>query len=198
MPVVWSDRHRLHDPRAEIFVGVRTPGTELPERAERIRAVLVERGADVVEARGSARRRPDERSLARADRAPRRRVGRLGCRRPHRRSRAGPGGAVPVPTSRAVLRPRAAHRHRRHGARRPVRLRHHDARGPEHVGGRARRARGGGHRGGSRERRGARRVRVHAPARAPRHPQRLRRLVLPEQSRRPRARLRGRGTHQSP
>ena len=51
MPVVWSDRHRLHDPRAEIFVGVRTPGTELPERAERIRAVLVERGADVVEAR---------------------------------------------------------------------------------------------------------------------------------------------------
>jgi acetoin utilization deacetylase AcuC-like enzyme len=51
MPVVWSDRHRLHDPRAEIFVGVRTPGTELPERAERIRAVLVERGADVVEAK---------------------------------------------------------------------------------------------------------------------------------------------------
>ena len=50
MPVVWSDRHRLHDPRAEIFVGVRTPGTELPERAERIRAALVERGADVVEA----------------------------------------------------------------------------------------------------------------------------------------------------
>ena len=40
MPVVWSDRHRLHDPRGEIFVGVRTPGTELPERAERIRAVL--------------------------------------------------------------------------------------------------------------------------------------------------------------
>ena len=50
MPVVWSDRHRLHDPRAEIFVGVRTPGTELPERAERIRAALVKRGADVVEA----------------------------------------------------------------------------------------------------------------------------------------------------
>ena len=53
MPVVWSDRHRLHDPRAEIFVGVRTPGTELPERAERIRAALVERGADVVEAKRS-------------------------------------------------------------------------------------------------------------------------------------------------
>ncbi|MEA2367047.1 MAG: hypothetical protein QOI32_2559 [Thermoleophilaceae bacterium] len=40
MPVVWSDRHRLHEPGAEIFVGVRTPGTELPERAERIRAAL--------------------------------------------------------------------------------------------------------------------------------------------------------------
>ena len=50
MPVVWSDRHRLHDPGGEIWVGVRTPGTELPERAERIRAALVERGADVVDA----------------------------------------------------------------------------------------------------------------------------------------------------
>jgi acetoin utilization deacetylase AcuC-like enzyme len=50
MPVVWSDRHRLHDPGVEIFVGVSTPGTELPERAERIRAALVERGAAVVDA----------------------------------------------------------------------------------------------------------------------------------------------------
>ena len=38
MPVVWSDRHRLHDPGGEVWVGVHTPGTELPERAERIRA----------------------------------------------------------------------------------------------------------------------------------------------------------------
>ena len=30
MPVVWSDRHRLHEPGGEIYVGVRTPGTELP------------------------------------------------------------------------------------------------------------------------------------------------------------------------
>ena len=56
MPVVWSDRHRLHDPGGEVWVGVRTPGTELPERAERIRAALEERGARVVD----AERQPDE------------------------------------------------------------------------------------------------------------------------------------------
>ena len=49
MPVVWSDRHRLHDPGGEVWVGVRTPGTELPERADRIRAALEERGARMVE-----------------------------------------------------------------------------------------------------------------------------------------------------
>jgi acetoin utilization deacetylase AcuC-like enzyme len=51
LPVVWSDRHRLHDPGGEIWVGVRTPGTELPERAERIRVALESHGAPVVEAR---------------------------------------------------------------------------------------------------------------------------------------------------
>jgi acetoin utilization deacetylase AcuC-like enzyme len=40
IPVVWSDRHRLHEPGGEIWVGVRTPGTEVPERAERLRAAL--------------------------------------------------------------------------------------------------------------------------------------------------------------
>ena len=50
MPVVWSDRHRMHDPGGEVWVGVRTPGTELPERADRIRAALEERGARIVEA----------------------------------------------------------------------------------------------------------------------------------------------------
>jgi acetoin utilization deacetylase AcuC-like enzyme len=33
MPVVWDERCRLHEPSAEIFVGVRTPGTEVPARA---------------------------------------------------------------------------------------------------------------------------------------------------------------------
>ena len=48
MPVVWSDSHRLHDPGGEVWVGVRIPGTELPERVERIRAALEERGARLV------------------------------------------------------------------------------------------------------------------------------------------------------
>jgi acetoin utilization deacetylase AcuC-like enzyme len=48
MPVVWSDRHRLHDPGGEVWLGVRTPGTEVPARAERIREAL---GAPVVAAR---------------------------------------------------------------------------------------------------------------------------------------------------
>jgi acetoin utilization deacetylase AcuC-like enzyme len=50
MPVVWSDRHRLHEPGGEIWVGVRTPGTELPARAERIREALAGDGARIVEA----------------------------------------------------------------------------------------------------------------------------------------------------
>ena len=50
MPVVWSDLHRLHQPGGEVWVGVRTPGTELPERAERIRAALAGDGARFVDA----------------------------------------------------------------------------------------------------------------------------------------------------
>ena len=50
MPVVWSDRHRLHEPGGEVWVGVRTPGTELPARAERIREALAGPGARFVEA----------------------------------------------------------------------------------------------------------------------------------------------------
>ena len=50
MPVVWSDRHRLHEPDGEIYAGVRTPGTEVPERAERIRRALEEAGAALVPA----------------------------------------------------------------------------------------------------------------------------------------------------
>jgi acetoin utilization deacetylase AcuC-like enzyme len=56
LPVVWSDQHRMHDPGGEIWVGVRTRGTELPERAEAIRADLSAAGARFVE----AERQPDE------------------------------------------------------------------------------------------------------------------------------------------
>ena len=48
MPVVWSDRCLLHEPRAEIWVGVETPAAETPDRIERIRAAL--EGATFVEA----------------------------------------------------------------------------------------------------------------------------------------------------
>ena len=50
MPVVWTDRHRLHEPAGEVYVGVRTPGTEVAERAERIRAELERAGAPIVAA----------------------------------------------------------------------------------------------------------------------------------------------------
>jgi acetoin utilization deacetylase AcuC-like enzyme len=50
MPVVWSDRHRLHDPGGEVWVGVRIPGTELPARAERIRDALTQAGGRFVDA----------------------------------------------------------------------------------------------------------------------------------------------------
>ena len=50
IPVVWSDDHRLHEPDAEIWVGVRTPAAEVPERADAIRAALTGAGAEVVPA----------------------------------------------------------------------------------------------------------------------------------------------------
>jgi acetoin utilization deacetylase AcuC-like enzyme len=50
IPVVWTDHHRLHEPGGEVWIGVRTAGTELPERAERIRNTLVAAGARLVHA----------------------------------------------------------------------------------------------------------------------------------------------------
>jgi acetoin utilization deacetylase AcuC-like enzyme len=50
MPVVWTDRHARHVPDGEVFVGVLTPGTELPARADRIRAAVTAAGAPIVEA----------------------------------------------------------------------------------------------------------------------------------------------------
>jgi acetoin utilization deacetylase AcuC-like enzyme len=50
MPVVWSDRCRLHEPGGEIWIGVRTPGTEVAARSDAILAALLEADARVVEA----------------------------------------------------------------------------------------------------------------------------------------------------
>jgi acetoin utilization deacetylase AcuC-like enzyme len=36
IPVVWSPATRLHEPREEVWVGVPTPGTEVPERVDAI------------------------------------------------------------------------------------------------------------------------------------------------------------------
>jgi acetoin utilization deacetylase AcuC-like enzyme len=50
MPVVWDERCRLHDPAAEIWVGVRTPAVEVAARTDAIVAALAEAGARVVTA----------------------------------------------------------------------------------------------------------------------------------------------------
>ena len=50
VPVVWSPDCLLHEPAAEIWLGVRTPGTELPERVARILAEATKAGAPVVAA----------------------------------------------------------------------------------------------------------------------------------------------------
>ena len=50
MPVVWTDAHRLHEPGGEIWVGVRSPGTEVAARADAIRDALTAAGASFVQA----------------------------------------------------------------------------------------------------------------------------------------------------
>ncbi len=50
IPTVYDVTHRLHEPGGEIWVGVRTPGTEVPERAERIRAAVAAAGSAIVAA----------------------------------------------------------------------------------------------------------------------------------------------------
>jgi acetoin utilization deacetylase AcuC-like enzyme len=40
MPIVWDERCRLHEPGAEVFVGLATPGTEVPARADALLEAL--------------------------------------------------------------------------------------------------------------------------------------------------------------
>jgi acetoin utilization deacetylase AcuC-like enzyme len=49
-PVVWSPETLRHDPAAEIWVGVRTPGTEVAERVVVVRDAVQAVGAEVVTA----------------------------------------------------------------------------------------------------------------------------------------------------
>lgn len=60
IPIVWSEQHSRHRPEGEVWVGVRTPGTEVPERAERIRAELTGAGAPLL----AAGEHPDEEALS--------------------------------------------------------------------------------------------------------------------------------------
>jgi acetoin utilization deacetylase AcuC-like enzyme len=50
IPVVWSERCLLHEPGGEVWIGVRVPGDEVPERALVIREALAAAGAPIVEA----------------------------------------------------------------------------------------------------------------------------------------------------
>jgi acetoin utilization deacetylase AcuC-like enzyme len=50
LPFVWSDDCLRHEPEAEVWVGVRTPATEVPARALAIREALLEAGAPKVAA----------------------------------------------------------------------------------------------------------------------------------------------------
>jgi acetoin utilization deacetylase AcuC-like enzyme len=52
LPVIWSDRCLLHDPGAEIWLGVETAADEVPERATVLRDALVSAGTRFVEAKG--------------------------------------------------------------------------------------------------------------------------------------------------
>src|SRR3954465_4242353 len=50
LKTVWSDLCLLHEPQAEIWIGVRTPATEVPARITAIREVLSADGAPLIEA----------------------------------------------------------------------------------------------------------------------------------------------------
>ena len=50
LPVVWSDSSLLHDPKAEVWLGVPIPGTELKDRPEVIRQALADSGARFADA----------------------------------------------------------------------------------------------------------------------------------------------------
>jgi len=50
LPFVWSDDCLRHEPEAEVWVGTRTPATEVPARAAAIREALLDAGAPEVPA----------------------------------------------------------------------------------------------------------------------------------------------------
>lgn len=47
-PAVWTERHRLHDPGGEVWVGVPIPGTEVIARGDLIRDALEAAGFEII------------------------------------------------------------------------------------------------------------------------------------------------------
>lgn len=50
LPFVWSDDCLRHEPEAEVWIGTRTPATEVPQRARAIRQALLDAGAQEIAA----------------------------------------------------------------------------------------------------------------------------------------------------
>ena len=110
IPVVWSPETRRHEPMREVWVGVPTEGTEVPERVDRILTALA--GHEVVEATSyddDVLLRVHDAALVEHLRTDPRRVD---VRSVRRAGRAGPGGALRLPDAAMtqgmpVTRPRS-------------------------------------------------------------------------------------------
>ncbi len=183
MPVVWTDRHRLHEPKGEVWLGVWIEGTEVPARGERIRQALEEAGASFVDPRayddGPIRGRPRPRlSLV-----SRQRIRRMGGRRIPRRARAGPRRAVCLPAPPADIGEGATPARSGLGAHWDVRHGHDDPDRSRHLGGGQSRRRGRADRSRPGRRRHPCRIRRLPATGTPRRPRLLRRVLLPEQRR---------------
>ena len=181
IPVVWSDSHRLHEPGGEVWVGVRIAGTEVPERAERIRAALERAGATFV----AARPQPDDALLAVHDPDLLAYLAEAWASWEASGLADDPGQdrvvpyLFPHPALLGGLEPAVPSRGEREGGR--LRLRHDDPDRPGDLGGGARRSRRRADRRRPRRRGRAGRLRLRAATRPPRDPERVRRLLLPQQ-----------------
>ena len=185
MPVVWSDRCRLHEPGGEIWVGVRTPGPRFPRASRRARTLV---GTAPASSRPSrTRTRPccgfTTSVLRRTSPLP----GTTGTAADLPED-PGQDRVVPYVFAHRGLRPRRAFRPRP-GRAGPLRLRHDDPDRPWHLGGGTGRGRRRADRRRPRAWRASRAAYALLPAARPsRHADRVRRLLLLEQRRRRRRR----------
>ena len=192
IPVVWSPETRRHEPMREVWVGVPTEGTEVPERVDRILDALA--GHDRGRGHAARRRRRCAASTTPAFVEHLRTIHAEWSGGPYDEL-VGQDRVVPYVFPTAGDDPgHAAHPRRGHARPgRAVRLRHDDPGRSGHLGGGARGRRLRAHRRRPGRARGATRgVRPLPAARPPRHPRRVRRLLLPQQRRGRRAGAAGR------